>query len=275
MSNIIPKNKSKVNTEEAEIILEENNEKDLENLKTKNEVYEYLTKVSKIPFLTENEEKNLLLEYKNNQNNEAGKKLIASHLRLVVKMAFKYKNYRANLMDVISEGNLGLMHALKKFEISKGVRFATYAIIWIRAFMQNFIVKSWSSLKNNSLQIKKALFGGVRDENFIMPSEVSFDTSNSDENNSSQEHYSFLGQEENKSNIIESFEEEEEEEKLKKIKLGMREVLNEREVFILESRTQEKSKTLEELSLQLGISKERVRQVEKNATEKLKKFVNK
>ena len=129
----------------------------LVTLEQKNNLAKYLTEVYKIPVLTEEEE----MEYakkKEEGDLNAAKILISSHLRLVVKIAFKYQNYGLPIMDMISEGNIGLMKAVRDFTLEKGCRLATYAMWWIRAYIQDFILKSWSLVKIGTTTAQKKLF---------------------------------------------------------------------------------------------------------------------
>ena len=107
----------------------------------------YLQEIQKFPILEKEEEYNLALKVLNFNDKEAAKILIQSHLRLVAKMAFQFKKYGLALADLVSEGNLGLMQAVKKFDPVKGFRFSTYAMLWIKAYMQDYILRSWSLVK--------------------------------------------------------------------------------------------------------------------------------
>lgn len=126
-------------------------------LEQQNSLNKYLSEVYKIPVLTEEEEKRYAL-LKEQGDLNAAKILISSHLRLVVKIAFTYKRYGLPMMDVISEGNIGLMRAVKEFTLSKGCKLATYAMWWIRATIQDFILKSWSLVKIGTTVAQKKLF---------------------------------------------------------------------------------------------------------------------
>ncbi len=118
----------------------------------------YMTQISQFPILSPEEEFELALEYREKGDVEAAHKLITSNLRFVVKIALEYKNYRVKLLDLIQEGNIGLMMAVKKFDPRKGYRFISYAVWWIRAYIQNFIMKSWSLVKIGTTQAQKKLF---------------------------------------------------------------------------------------------------------------------
>ncbi len=118
----------------------------------------YMAQISQFPILSPDEEFELALTYREKGNIEAAHKLITSNLRFVVKVALEYKNYGVKLLDLIQEGNIGLMMALKKFDPRKGYRFISYAVWWIRAYIQNFIIKSWSLVKIGTTQAQKKLF---------------------------------------------------------------------------------------------------------------------
>lgn len=117
----------------------------------------YLRAISKHPVLTPEEERELALRYKQGDQ-EAGKRLILCNLRFVVKVALEYRGYGVRLSDIIQEGNLGLMVALRHFDPSKGYRFISYAIWWIRAYIQNYIMRTWSLVKVGTTQAQKKLF---------------------------------------------------------------------------------------------------------------------
>jgi RNA polymerase sigma-32 factor len=117
-----------------------------------------MAQISQFPILSPEEEFELALEYREKGDVEAAHKLITSNLRFVVKIALEYKNYGVKLLDLIQEGNIGLMMAVKKFDPRKGYRFISYAVWWIRAYIQNFIMKSWSLVKIGTTQAQKKLF---------------------------------------------------------------------------------------------------------------------
>jgi RNA polymerase sigma-32 factor len=131
------------------------------NAKSEREqVAEYIKKVNSFPVLTEEQEKALLIDFFKNQNPYSGHHILNSHLRLVVKIAMQYRKFHSSMLDLIAEGNLGLLKALKNFSLKKEVRFSTYAILWVKASIQNFLTKSITSIKaiTTSSQ-KKLLFG--------------------------------------------------------------------------------------------------------------------
>lgn len=118
----------------------------------------YFEKIKKFPVLSDEEEQNLLVEFKQKGNLAAAQKLITSHLRLAAKIAMTYRRYGLPLADLVSEANIGLMQAVKKFDLNKKVRLSTYAIWWIRAAINDFILRSWSLVKIGTVSAQKKLF---------------------------------------------------------------------------------------------------------------------
>src|SRR5690606_22762707 len=122
----------------------------------------YLQEIRKFPMLEPDEEFMLAKRYKEHGDTEAAQKLITSHLRLVAKIAMGYRGYGLPISEVISEGNVGLMHAVKRFEPDKGFRLATYAMWWIRAAIQEYVLRSWSLVKIGTTAAQKRLFFNLR-----------------------------------------------------------------------------------------------------------------
>src|SRR6478752_3836235 len=122
----------------------------------------YLTEIRKFPMLPKDEEFMLAQRWKEHQDSEAAHKMVTSHLRLVAKIAMGYRGYGLPIGEVISEGNVGLMQAVKKFEPDKGFRLATYAMWWIRAAIQEYILRSWSLVKMGTTAAQKKLFFNLR-----------------------------------------------------------------------------------------------------------------
>ncbi|HOJ51786.1 MAG TPA: RNA polymerase sigma factor RpoH [Syntrophales bacterium] len=118
----------------------------------------YIAEINKFPVLSAEEEFTLAVRFKKFNDMEAAHKLVVSNLRFVVKIAHEYRNYGVKLADLIQEGNIGLMHAVKKFDPYKGYRLISYAVWWIRAYMQNYIIKSWSLVKIGTTQAQRKLF---------------------------------------------------------------------------------------------------------------------
>ena len=129
---------------------------------SENDVYPYLKKINQFPILTDEEEKRLAIDWLKNGDTKAAQKLVTSHLRLVAKIAMGYKGYGLPLFDLISEGNLGLIQAIRKFDPEKGFRLATYAIWWIRASIQEYVLHSWSLVKIGTTAAQKKLFFNLR-----------------------------------------------------------------------------------------------------------------
>lgn len=122
----------------------------------------YLQSIRRYPILTQEEEYNYATEYQRTKNMQIAYKLITSHLRLVVKVVSKYRGYGLSLSEMISEGNLGLLYAVDKFEPEKGFRFSTYALWWIKASVQKYILNSWSLVKIGTTAAQKKLFFNLR-----------------------------------------------------------------------------------------------------------------
>ena len=122
----------------------------------------YLTEIRKFPMLTKDEEFMLAKSWREHQDTEAAHRLVTSHLRLVAKIAMGYRGYGLPIGEVISEGNVGLMQAVKKFDPDRGFRLATYAMWWIRASIQEYILRSWSLVKMGTTAAQKKLFFNLR-----------------------------------------------------------------------------------------------------------------
>jgi len=118
----------------------------------------YLTEINRFPLLSADEERRLALKYRDEGNIEAAHTLVTSNLRFVVKVAYEYSSYGVRMADLIQEGNVGLMTAVKKFDPDKGYRLISYAVWWIRAMIQSFILKSWSLVKIGTTQAQRKLF---------------------------------------------------------------------------------------------------------------------
>jgi RNA polymerase sigma-32 factor len=266
----------------------------------KNSLETYLAQINRFPLLTKDEEFQLAVKYRKYDDIEAAQKLITSNLRFVVKVAFEYKAYGVKIQDLVQEGNIGLMMAVKKFNPYKGYRFISYAIWWIRAYMQNFIIKTWSLVKIGTTQAQKKLFykiGKVRKalesdgendkryERLARDLDVAKEDIIEMEQRMSSRDLSLdtpfdEGQELTHLDLLkeESPDQEEaigqEEEK----KIREREVqnalkrLNEKEVYVIKSRIMaEEPLTLQQIGDHLKLSRERVRQIESEALKKLKK----
>ena len=266
----------------------------------------YLQEIKKFPILTAEEEYMLAKRYKEHGDTKAAHKLVTSHLRLVAKIAMGYRGYGLPITDLISEGNVGIMQAVKKFDPERGFRLATYAMWWIRAQIQEYVLHSWSLVKIGTTAAQKKLFfnlkklknqlssidsGNLSPENAreiaarlnVKEAEV-LDMNNrlfsSDKSLNVQ-----VGEEadtEWQDMLIDTHDTQDqilanknEFSFGKKIFEKALEVLNEREKEIIKLRKlKDKPVKLEELSKKFSISRERVRQIEEKAFEKLQKQVN-
>jgi RNA polymerase sigma-32 factor len=272
---------------------------------SENDVYPYLKKISQFPLLTNEEEKSLAYKWVKDGDIDAAQKLVTSHLRLVAKIAMGYKGYGLPLFDLISEGNLGLMQAVKKYDPDKGFRLATYAIWWIRASIQEYVLHSWSLVKIGTTAAQKKLFFNLRKlrnqlkkyeegylnndqirsisqdlgvtedevkqmEGRVFNQDFSLNTPLNDENQSE-----WIDQIEDESMDIETRTEKSDElDKRKELFNVAVKTLESRELEILEARRlKEPAKTLEELSQKFSISRERVRQIENKAIKKLQEEI--
>jgi RNA polymerase sigma-32 factor len=264
----------------------------------------YLAQIKKFPMLDAEEEYMLAKNWKNNGNIKAAEKLVTSHLRLVAKIAMGYKGYGLPVSEMISEGNIGLMQAVKKFEPEKGFRLATYAMWWIKASIQEYILRSWSLVKIGTTTAQKKLFfnlkkiknqiapkneGDLRDEHV---SEIANKLSVSEKEVISMNRR-LLGKEHSLNAQIGEdgdewqdwlvdkgmdqelkFAQKEELDQRKDLLKDSIKILNTREREILHSRRlNEEPETLEKLSKKYKISRERIRQIENKAFEKLQKHM--
>ena len=264
----------------------------------------YLTEIRKFPMLPKDEEFMLAQRWKEHQDSAAAHKMVTSHLRLVAKIAMGYRGYGLPIGEVISEGNVGLMQAVKKFEPDKGFRLATYAMWWIRASIQEYILRSWSLVKMGTTAAQKKLFFNLRkaksqiaafQDGDLRPEQVSYiatklgvldsevismnrrlsgpDASlnaplRSDSESEWQDWLADDNQVSQETTVAENQE--------KSMRMGLLEEamveLTDRERHILtERRLKDDPTTLEDLATQYGVSRERVRQIEVRAFEKLQK----
>ena len=263
----------------------------------------YLTQIKKFPMLDAEEEYMLAKNWKENGNLKSAHKLVTSHLRLVAKIAMGYRGYGLPVNELISEGNIGLMQAVKKFDPDKGFRLATYAMWWIKASIQEYVLRSWSLVKMGTTTAQKKLFFNLRKlKNQIAPgqegdlkdeqvNEISkrLDVDSKEVVNMNRR---MMGQEKSLNEPIKSGEKDEwldwlvddsldqelivsqkqEYDDKKELLSNAMNILNEREKeIIIARRLSENPKTLEELSKKYKISRERVRQIETKAFEKLQK----
>ncbi len=262
----------------------------------------YIQMVKNIPHLSPEEEYELAIKVQKYHDLEAAEKLIKSNLFLVVATAYEYKGYGLPISDIISEGNIGLMRAVRKFKPEKGFKLSTYALWWIRANINEFILSSWSLVKIGTKSAQRKLFFSlkkikaklgiyhdsdltkdevknvaelmdVNSEDVIeMNRRISRDTSlnkeiNDNENNKTEVISLLASDTPNSEEVL--INNEMKQLRTKMLKNAMAQ-LNEREQLILNARRlQDEPSTLEDLSLKLNISKERVRQIENKALEKL------
>ncbi len=267
----------------------------------------YLQEIRKFPMLAHEEEYMLAQRWREHEDAESAHKLVTSHLRLVAKIAMGYRGYGLPVAELISEGNIGLMQAVKRFEPERGFRLATYAMWWIRANIQEYILRSWSLVKMGTTAAQKKLFfnlrkvkgqiqaieeGDLRPENVKEIAErlnvsedevVSMNRRLAAPDNSLNapmradsegEWMDWLVDEHDDQETV--LAESEEFNNRKDMLMEAMKGLNEREQHILtERRLSEDPSTLEELSNVYGISRERVRQIEVRAFEKLQKAVRK
>ena len=263
----------------------------------------YLAQIKKFPMLDAEEEYMLAKNWRENGNLQSAHKLVTSHLRLVAKIAMGYRGYGLPVNELISEGNLGLMQAVKKFDPDKGFRLATYAMWWIKAAIQEYVLRSWSLVKMGTTTAQKKLFfnlkklksqiapeqdGALKDEHV---SEISkrLDVDSKEVINMNRR---LMGQEKSLNDPIKDGEQDEWQDWLvddsldQELKISQQqeyndkkellnsamEILNEREKEIIQARRlSEEPLTLEELSKKYKISRERIRQIETKAFEKLQK----
>ena len=266
----------------------------------------YLQEIKKFPILTAEEEYMLAKRYKEHGDTEAAHKLVTSHLRLVAKIAMGYRGYGLPVTDLISEGNVGIMQAVKKFDPERGFRLATYAMWWIRAQIQEYVLHSWSLVKIGTTAAQKKLFfnlkklknqlssidsgdlspenareiatrlnvkeGEVLDmNNRLFSGDQSLNVQVGDEGDTEWQDM-LVDSNESHDNLIAN---KDELKYRKKIFEQAIEILNEREKEIITLRKlQDKPVKLEELSKKFNISRERVRQIEEKAFEKLQKQVS-
>ena len=263
----------------------------------------YLAQIKKFPMLDAEEEYMLAKNWKDSGNLKSAHKLVTSHLRLVAKIAMGYRGYGLPVSELISEGNIGLMQAVKKFDPDKGFRLATYAMWWIKAAIQEYVLRSWSLVKMGTTTAQKKLFFNLKKlKNQIAPgqegdlkddqvSEISkrLDVDSHEVVNMNRR---MMGQEKSLNDPIKNGEKDEWQDWLvdesldqelvisqkqeyddkKELLNSAMKILNDREKEIITARRlSEEPKTLEELSKKYKISRERIRQIETKAFEKLQK----
>jgi len=264
----------------------------------------YLTEIRKFPMLTRDEEFMLAKAWREHEDPEAAHRLVTSHLRLVAKIAMGYRGYGLPIGEVISEGNVGLMQAVKKFEPDKGFRLATYAMWWIRASIQEYILRSWSLVKMGTTAAQKKLFFNLRkakseisalEEGDLRPEQVSaiatklgvLDSEVISMNrrlsgpdaslnaplraDSENEWQDWLEDKDAVSQETRLAEDEEKSLRMGLLEEAMTELTDRERHILTERRLRDDPTTLETLAGEYGVSRERVRQIEVRAFEKLQR----
>ncbi|MFL5298120.1 MAG: RNA polymerase sigma factor RpoH [Phenylobacterium sp.] len=264
----------------------------------------YLSEIRKFPMLAKDEEFMLAKRWQEHEDPEAAHRLVTSHLRLVAKIAMGYRGYGLPIGEVISEGNVGLMQAVKKFDPDKGFRLATYAMWWIRASIQEYILRSWSLVKMGTTAAQKKLFFNLRkakseisalQEGDLHPDQVSVIAtklgvlneevismnrrlSGGDASlnspmraDSESEWQDWLADENTPSQETVVADNQEKTIRMSLLEEAMTELSDRERHILTERRLKDEPTTLEELASQYGVSRERVRQIEVRAFEKLQK----
>jgi len=259
----------------------------------------YISEINRFPILSAEEEFRLAVRLKKFDDIAAAEKLIVSNLRFVVKIAHEYRNYGLKLADLIQEGNIGLMHAVKKFDPYKGYRLISYAVWWIRAYIQNYIIKSWSLVKIGTTQAQRKLFfklkqakkrleglsqknpefGEIAESLGVRESEIeemdlrlsnrdlSLDSYINEDGESTHIDFLTYDGENQEMALIKK----EEMDLVKRNIAGALANLNEKETYIIKNRVMTDSpKTLQEIGNKYNITRERARQIEKQALKKLR-----
>ena len=259
----------------------------------------YLSEIRKFSVLSEDDEHQAAVRFFEKKDLEAAHKLITSNLRFVVKVAYEYRHYGLKMLDLIQEGNIGLMMAVRKYNPFRGVRLISYAVWWIRAYIQNHIISAWSLLKIGTTQAQRKLFFKLREaknairrlsgggDNDIHSTALSLNVSDSEvvEMEQRMRGESSLDAEvpgsdgatvleglvDDRMNQEELLSEFQLHHKLRKDIAQAVECLNEKERFIIEHRiTADDPMTLQEIASHFSISRERVRQIEEAALKKIK-----
>lgn len=263
----------------------------------------YQQQVQAIPLLTEEEEIGLAKKLHEENDLTAARQLIMSHLRLVIKIARSYSGYGLNQADLVQEGNIGLMKAVKRFDPSRGVRLVSFAIYWIKAEIQEFVVRNWRLVKTATTKAQRKLFFNLRSmKKTLQPlkqdeikeiakdlnvkeadvkemeyrfngNEIALDYQDDDNDDEIFRPISYL-KDDNADPLKQLISKESESNSISALTNAIKSI-DERSRYVLESRwlNEEKSKTLHELADELGVSAERIRQIEQNALKKLKSLM--
>jgi RNA polymerase sigma-32 factor len=265
----------------------------------------YQREIRAFPSLTAEEEFELGTRLKLNNDLEAAKKLILSHLKLVIKIARSYSGYGLPVSDLVQEGNVGLMKAVKKFNVDKGVRLVSYAIFWIKAEIQEYVVKNWRLVKNATTKAQRKLFFNLRSmkktlkplsideiqsiandlnvkesdvkemEYRMNGQELTIDYSDDDSDEDSFRPISYL--EDKSLNPHDALDESQTESNNLELLKNAMTTLDQRSESIIKARwlSEDKAKTLNHLAKKFNVSAERIRQIEKIAMDKLKTTMSK
>jgi RNA polymerase sigma-32 factor len=260
----------------------------------------YLSEINKFPLLTADQEQDLAYKFRDEGDLEAAHKLITANLRFVVKVAGEYRSYGIKMLDLIQEGNIGLMMAVRKFDPTKGVRLISYAVWWIRAYIQNHIISAWSLLKIGTTQAQRKLFFKLNQakqaiinmtgEGDLHATAIALDVKDSEAQEMEQrlrgelsldvpmlegESGTFLESlPDLRQNQEELLAENQETVLLEQGVASALQNLNEKERFVIEQRvTADSPMTLQEIADHFSISRERVRQIEDGALKKMKRFL--
>jgi RNA polymerase sigma-32 factor len=274
-------------------------------LKAESGLSHYLEEIRRFPMLEPQEEYMLARSWREHGDRDAAHKLVTSHLRLVAKIAMGYRGYGLPISEVVSEGNVGLMQAVKRFEPEKGFRLATYAMWWIKAAIQEYILRSWSLVKMGTTANQKKLFFNLRkakskisalDEGDLRPDQVkpiatrlgvteqdvvdmnrrlggdaSLNASIRDDGESGEWMDWLVDDAPSQEHLLADHEESD---NRHRALIGALDVLNDRERRIFQARRlADDPITLEDLAAEFGVSRERVRQIEVRAFEKVQKAV--
>ncbi len=265
----------------------------------------YLSEIRKFPLLSPEDEYMFAKSWKEHQDPEAARRLVTSHLRLVAKIAMGYRGYGLPVSEIVSEGNVGLMQAVKRFDPDKGFRLATYAMWWIRASIQEYVLRSWSMVKMGTTAAQKKLFFNLRkaksnigaiEEGDLTPAHTTklADQLGVTETEVTEMNRRLSGPDSSLNAPLRSESESEWQDWLadetadQETRLAEREELNDRHELLMNAmkdltdrerdiiqarRLQDEPATLEELSQKYGVSRERVRQIEVRAFEKLQRGI--
>lgn len=257
----------------------------------------YLAQLRETPLLSKEQEEELFHRLQNSEDVDAARKLIMSHLRFVVHIAKSYKGYGLPLLDIIQEGNVGLMKAVKKFDPSKKVRLLSFAIYWIRAEIHEFVLKNWRIVKVATTKAQRKLFFKLRSkktssnwlseqeandiaselnvdsktvklmESRLSGTDVAFDPIEEDENAPA----GYLTQNTNPLSVLEM--QDSNDDNSKKLNLALNKLDERSRDIILQRFLSEKKPTLDELSKKYSVSKERIRQIEEKSLNSLKETI--